>query len=103
VAAAFAVGSGFGVVLAFAGGYGLGFFTFVIAYFVGLLTGRAVLSAAGRYRAPATAWIASAGAAWAYVVPAIVIAIATGGAVRVGVQAIGILIAGYVAHREVLG
>jgi hypothetical protein len=103
VAAAFAVGSGFGVVLAFAGGYGLGFFTFVIAYFVGLLTGRAVLSAAGRYRAPATAWIASAGAAWAYVVPAIVIAIATGGVVRVGVQAIGILIAGYVAHREVLG
>ena len=52
VAAAFAVGSGFGVVLAVVGGYGLGFFTFVIAYFVGLMTGRAVLSAAGRYRAP---------------------------------------------------
>jgi hypothetical protein len=32
-----------------------------------------------------------------------VIAIATGGAVRVGGQAIGILIAGYFAHREVLG
>ncbi len=101
--AAFAVGSGFGVVLAVAGGYGVGFFTFVIAYFVGLLTGRAVLAAAGRYRAPATAWIAAAGAAWAYVVPAIVIAIATGGAVRIGVQALGLLIAGFIAHREVIG
>ena len=101
--AAFAVGSGFGAVLAYAGGFQLGFFTFLIAYFVGLLTGRAVLSAAGRYRAPATAWIAAAGAAWAYVVPAIVIAIVTGGAVRVGEQAIGILIARYIPHREVLG
>ena len=101
--AAFAVGSGFGAVLAYAGGYQLGFFTFLIAYFVGLLTGRAVLSAAGSYRAPATAWIEAAGAAWAYVVPAIVIAIANGGAVRVGGQAIGLLIAGYIAHREVLG
>ena len=30
-------------------------------------------------------------------------AIATGGAVRVGAQGIGILIAGFIAHREVLG
>ena len=101
--AALLVGSGFGLLLALAGGYGFGFFTFVIAYFVGLMTGRAVLAAAGRYRAPATAWIAAAGAAWAYVLPAIVIAIATGGAARVGVQGLGILIAGFIAHREVIG
>jgi hypothetical protein len=103
VGAALAVGTGIGAVLAYAGGYQVGFFTFVIAYFVGLMTGRAVLSAARRYRDPAVAWIAAGGAAWAYVVPAIVIAISSGGAVRIGGQAIGILIAGFIAHREVLG
>jgi hypothetical protein len=102
-AAALAVGTGFGVLLALVGGSGIGFFTFVIAYFVGLMTGRAVLTASGRYRAPATAWIAAAGAAWAYVVPAVVIAIATGGAARIGLQGLGILIAGFIAHREVIG
>ena len=102
-ATALLVGSGFGVLLALAGGFGFGFFTFVIAYFVGLMTARAVLAATGRYRAPAVAWIAAAGAAWAYVVPAVVIAVATGGAVRVGVQGLGILIAGFIAHREVIG
>ncbi len=102
-ATALLVGSGFGVLLALAGGFGFGFFTFVIAYFVGLMTARAVLAATGRYRAPAVAWIAAAGAAWAYVVPAVVIAVATGGAVRVGVQGLGILIAGFFAHREVVG
>jgi len=103
VAASFAVGTGFGVVLSAVGGYGFGFGTFLIAYVVGLLCGRAVLAATGRYRAPAVAWIAAAGAAWAYLLPAVVIAIAVGGAAPVGVQAIGALIGGYVAHREVLG
>ena len=55
------------------GGYGLGFFTFIIAYVVGLLAGRAVLAASGRYRSTTTAWIAVGGAAWAYVVPGVVI------------------------------
>ena len=61
------------------------------------------LAASGRYRAPATAWIAAAGAAWAYVVPAVVIAVSAGGAASTGVQAIGLLIAGFIAHREVIG
>src|SRR6478672_11408061 len=80
IGAAFGVGTAFGVGLAFVGGYGLGFVTFIIAYIVGLVCGRAVLAASGRYRAPATAWIAAAGAAWAYVVPAVVIAVSAGGA-----------------------
>jgi hypothetical protein len=70
---------------------------------VGLACGRAVLAASGRYRTPATAWIAAAGAAWAYVVPAVVIAVSAGGAASTGVQAIGLLIAGFIAHREVIG
>ena len=49
------------MLLSFAGGYGFGFFTFVVAYLVGLLTGRAVLAASGRYRRQSTAWIAVAG------------------------------------------
>jgi hypothetical protein len=32
-----------------------------------------------------------------------VIAVAAGGAARAGVQAIGLLIAGFIAHREVIG
>jgi hypothetical protein len=103
IAAAFGVGTGFGVLLAFVGGYGLGFITFIIAYVVGLVVGRAVLAASGRYRAPTTAWIAAAGAAWAYVVPAVVIAVLVGGAAPVGVQGLGLLIAGFFAYREVIG
>jgi hypothetical protein len=103
IGAAFGVGTAFGVGLAFVGGYGLGFVTFIIAYIVGLACGRAVLAASGRYRAPATAWIAAAGAAWAYVVPAAVIAVSAGGAASTGVHAIGLLIAGFIAHREVIG
>jgi hypothetical protein len=102
-AAAFAVGTAFGAVLSFAGGFGLGFGLFIIAWVVGLVTGRAVLAAAGRYRAPSTAWIAVGGAVWAYALPAVVIAIVDGGVAPVGVQALGALIAGYAAHREVLG
>lgn len=102
-AAAIAVGTAFGAVLSFAGGIGLGFGLFIIAWVVGLVTGRAVLAAAGRYRATATAWIAVGGAVWAYALPAVVIAIVGGGVAPVGVQALGALIAGYAAHREVLG
>ena len=102
-AAALAAGTGFGVLLSFAGGYGFGFFTFVVAYLVGLLTGRAVVAASGRYRSTTTAWIAVAGAAWAYVLPGVVIVIVAGGAGRVGVQVLGLAIAGFVAYREVIG
>jgi hypothetical protein len=103
VAAAAGVGTGFGVGLSFVGGFGLGFGTFILAYVVGLVMGRAVLAAAGRYRATATAWIAVGGAVWAYLLPAVVIAIHLGAAGPAGVQGLGALIAGYVAHREVLG
>ena len=101
VAAAFGVGSGLGVLLAFAGGAGLGFFTLIVAYFVGILTGRATLRAAGYHRADATAWIAAAGAAWAYICAGIVIGASVGGDPRLYVQAIGLLVAGFFAHREV--
>ena len=101
--AAVAFGTGFGVLLSFAGGIGLGFGLFIIAYVVGLVTGKAVLSAAGRYRAPATAWIAVAGSVWAYVLPAAVIALVDGGVAPVGVQGLGALIAAYAAHREIMG
>jgi hypothetical protein len=104
VAAAFGAGTGFGVLLAYAGaGLGLGFLTFIIAYVVGLFTGRAVLAATGRYRSTTTGWIAAGGAAWAYVVPAIVVALATSsGVLKAGVQVLGLLIAGFVAYREVV-
>jgi hypothetical protein len=102
VAASLGAGTGLGVLLAFAGGYGLGFFTFVLAYVVGLLIGRAVVAASGRYRASSTAWIAAGGAVWAYVLPAVVIAFVDAGTARIGVQGIGLLIAGFVAYREVL-
>jgi B-box zinc finger len=102
-AAALGVGTAFGVVLSFAGGFGLGFGLFIIAWVVGLATGKAVLAAAGRYRAPATAWIAVAGAVWAYALPAVVIAAVGNGFAPAGVQGLGALIAGYAAHREILG
>ncbi|MDX6532752.1 MAG: hypothetical protein QOF68_496 [Gaiellales bacterium] len=102
VAAAFGAGTGFGILLGYAGGgLGLGFFTIIIAFVVGLFTGRAVLKATGRYRSSTTAWIAAAGAAWAYVVPAVVVAI-TGSGAQAGAQLIGLLIAGFVAYREVI-
>ncbi|MGZ4430017.1 MAG: hypothetical protein ACXVYV_00065 [Gaiellales bacterium] len=99
-AAAFGVGTGFGVLLAFAGGYGLGFLTFVVAYLVGLVTGRATLRAGGYYRATSTGWIAAAGAGWSYVCAGVVVALTNGGVGPVGVQGIGVLIAGYIAYRE---
>ena len=102
VAAALGVGTGLGVLLAFAGGYGLGFFTFVLAYIFGLLTGRAVLAASGRYRAESTAWIAVGGAVWAYALAALVIAVVDGGTFVIGSQALGAVIAGFVAYREVV-
>jgi len=101
VGAAFGVGSALGVLLAFAGGAGLGFFTLIVAYFAGILTGRATLRAAGYHRAESTAWIAAAGAAWAYVCAGIVIAASVGGDPRLYVQAIGLLVAAFFAYREV--
>ena len=81
-------------------GSGLGFFTLIIAYFVGLLTGRHA-SRRRYHRAEATAWIAAAGAGWATSVSGIVIAASVGGDARAYVQVIGLLVAGFFAYREV--
>ena len=89
-----------GVVLAYAGGFGIGFFTFSLAYGVGFLAGRATLWGAGYYRSPATGWIAAGGAAWAYVIAGVVIAASVGGSPRAYVQVLGLAIAAFFAHRE---
>jgi hypothetical protein len=100
VGAGLAVASGCGIVLALGGAYTAGFFTFILAYVVGLLVGRTVLRASGHYRAESTAWIAAGCAVWAYAVPAVVFAIAVGGPLQVGGQGLGMLIAGFFAYRE---
>ena len=100
VLAALGAGTLMGVVLAYAGGFGVGFFTFILAYGVGYLAGRATLWGAGYYRSPTTGWIAAGGAAWAYVIAGIVIAAQIGGNARAYNQVLGLLIAAYFAHRE---
>jgi hypothetical protein len=100
VAVALGAGTAMGVVLAFAGGFGLGFFTFILAYGVGILAGRATLWGAGYYRSPTTGWIAAGGAAWAYVIAGVVIAISVNGNARAYIQVLGLLIAAFFAHRE---
>jgi hypothetical protein len=102
VGAAFGVGTLFGLVLGGGGAYGLGFFTFILAYVVGLVVGRATVRASGHTRSEPVAWIAVGGAAWAYIMPAVIVAIQTGGAARIGVQVLGLAIAGFVAYREAL-
>ncbi len=99
-AAAFLAGSGIGVVLAYAGYQGLGFFTLIVAYIVGLAVGRVTLRFSGYYRATSTGWIAASGAAWSYVCAAIVIAAHIGGNPRLYVQVLGLLLAGFIAYRE---
>jgi hypothetical protein len=100
IAAALAAGTGMGVLLAYAGGFGIGFFTFILAYGVGYLAGRATLRGAGYYRSDTTGWIAAGGAAWAYVIAGVVVAAEVGGNSRAYIQVLGLLIAAYVAHRE---
>jgi hypothetical protein len=100
VGAAFGVGSGLGVLLSYAGYAGLGLFTLIAAYVVGLVVGRATLRASGHYRSEVTGWIAAAGGCWAYVMAAIVIAWRVGGSPRLYIQALGLLVAAYFAYRE---
>jgi hypothetical protein len=97
---AFGVGTGLGVLLAYAGYAGFGFFTILVAFFVGYLVGRATLRLGGSYRSEATGMIAAAGAAWSYVVAAIVIASQVGGSPRLYVQGLGLLVAAFIAFRE---
>ena len=99
-AAAFGVGTGAGVLLAYAGYAGLGFFTFILAIGVGYVVGRATVRAGGMYRGESSGWIAAAGAAWSYVMAAIVIASQVGGNPRLYVQVLGLLVAAFVAYRE---
>jgi hypothetical protein len=101
VGAAIVGGGLIGTLLAYLGTTsGLGFFTFVVGYVVGLGMGRLVLRASGYYRAEATAWIAAGGAAWAYVVAAAWVANSYGTDLRVGLQVVGLLIAAFIAYRE---
>jgi hypothetical protein len=100
VGASLGIGTAVGVLLAFGGTTGLGFFTFILGWVVGLLIGRATLRASGYYRDSSTGWIAAAGGAWAFVCPAVVIAIAGGSGARVGVQILGLAIAAFIAYRE---
>lgn len=101
VLAAFGAGTAMGVVLAYAGSLGVGFFTFIVAFFVGMAAGRATLWGAGYFRGRSTAWIAAGGAAWAYIISGVVIAASVGGSPRAYVQVLGLLIAAFFAHREV--
>ncbi len=100
-AVATALGSGtlMGVLLAYAGSFSVGFFTFILAYGVGYVSGRATLRGAGYYRSPTTGWIAAGGAAWAYVIAGVVIAAQIGGSARAYVQVLGLLIAAFFAYR----
>ena len=68
IAAAIGVGAamGFGIVLL--QGVGL-FFALILGWLIGIGMGEVVLAASGRYRAPATGWIAMGGCVWAYAVP----------------------------------
>jgi hypothetical protein len=100
VGAAVGAGTLMGVLLAYAGGFGVGFFTFILAYGVGYLSGRATLWGAGYYRSETTGWIAAGGAAWAYVIAGVVIAAQIGGSARAYVQVLGLLIAAFFAYRE---
>ena len=100
VAASAGAGTGLGVVLAYAGYSGLGFFTIIVAFFVGYLVGRATVRGGGYYRGDTAGWIAAGGAAWAYVLAGIVIAAQTGTSTRFAIQGLGLLVAAFFAHRE---
>jgi len=101
VLVALGAGTAMGVVLAYVGGFNVGFFTFILAYFVGIAAGRATLWGAGYFRGGSTAWIAAGGAAWAYVISGVVIAASVGGSPKAYVQVVGLLVAAFFAHREV--
>jgi len=79
---------------------GLGIVGLVLAAIVGIGIGRATLRASGYFRAGATGWIAAGGAAWAYVVAGLAVAYQFGGSPRAYVQVLGLLVAGFFAHRE---
>lgn len=98
-------GAGIGVVLGLITAQTLVFGllgTLVAGVLVGIGVGRATLWASGRYRAPATGWIAVAGAVTAYVVAAAVVAAQFGGSIRfyLLVELLGLLVAAFFAHRE---
>jgi hypothetical protein len=100
VGAAVLGGGLIGTLLAYLGTAGLGFFTFIVAWGVGIAIGRLVLNAGGRYRGEQMAWIAAGGAAWAYVVAGLWLAHTYGGDLRTFVQVFGLAIAAFVAYRE---
>jgi hypothetical protein len=102
-AAAFFAGlaMGFGIVLL--QGIGL-FFALILGYLIGIGMGELVLRASGRFRAPATGWIAVGGCIWAYLVPYLIFYGADlGDVARSGSAAfvvLGAAIASYVAYNR---
>jgi hypothetical protein len=68
IGAAAGVGALMGLGIVLLQGFGL-FFALILGYLIGLGMGEVVSSASGRYRAPATGWIAVGGCIWAYVFP----------------------------------
>jgi hypothetical protein len=96
----FGIGTAVGALLLLGGGTGIGFLTFIVAYFVGMGIGRATLRASGVYRSSNVGWIAAAGAGWAYVLPGVLLAVTSDRPAVAGVQGLGVLIAGFIAYRE---
>jgi hypothetical protein len=94
IAAAVGAGAAIGVLLALVLTTFGGFFVLILAYLIGLAMGEIVLAASGRYRATSTAWIAAAGAVWAYSLPLLVIFAGP-------FYIIGIGVAGFIAYRRV--
>jgi hypothetical protein len=99
--AALGVGTVAGALIGAAGSqFGLGLFSFILGWGVGVLCGRAVVAASGHHRSSTAGWIAVAGAVWCYVVAAGVFAYDYGAGVRAGIQIIGLAIAAYFAYQE---
>jgi hypothetical protein len=91
----------FGIVLL--QGVGL-FFALILGYLIGLAMGELVLRASGRYRGPATGWIAVGGCVWTYTAPYLLFYGAdVGDVARSGNAAFVVLgagIAAYVAYQR---
>jgi hypothetical protein len=68
IGAAAVVGSLMGLGIVLLQGFGV-FFALILGYLIGIGMGEVVSNASGRYRAPATGWIAVGGCIWAYAFP----------------------------------
>jgi hypothetical protein len=104
VAVAAGLGAAMGLGIVLLQGVGL-FFALILGYLIGIAMGELVLSASGRYRAPATGWIAVGGCIWAYAFPYVLYYGADLGdvatsLVRAPFVVLGAAIASYVAFQR---